>query len=257
MNITIAIDSLKGSLSSLEAGHAIEEGIRRVYKDAAVNVRPLADGGEGTVEALACGMGGTLETVTVTGPMGRPVDCQYGILPESGTAIIEMSGAAGITLVPDAEKDPMKTTTFGVGEVIRAAIQKGCRRFIVGIGGSATNDGGAGMLQALGYGILDRDGNQILREPRGWHRSHPSPPSTSCRSFRNVPSGSPATSITPSAAPGEPAPSMVPRREPMKPWSRSWTGDLPILQRSPGNGIPRQTRSFQAQGAAGGLALPF
>ena len=161
MNITIAIDSLKGSLSSLEAGHAIEEGIRRVYKDAAVNVRPLADGGEGTVEALACGMGGTLETVTVTGPMGRPVDCQYGILPESGTAIIEMSGAAGITLVPDAEKDPMKTTTFGVGEVIRAAIQKGCRRFIVGIGGSATNDGGAGMLQALGYGILDRDGNQI------------------------------------------------------------------------------------------------
>lgn len=143
MNITIAIDSLKGSLSSLEAGHAIEEGIRRVYKDAAVNVRPLADGGEGTVEALACGMGGTLETVTVTGPMGRPVDCQYGILPESGTAIIEMSGAAGITLVPDAEKDPMKTTTFGVGEVIRAAIQKGCRRFIVGIGGSATNDGGA------------------------------------------------------------------------------------------------------------------
>lgn len=161
MNVTIAIDSLKGSLSSLEAGHAIEEGIRRVYKSASVNVRPLADGGEGTVEALACGMGGKLETVTVTGPLGAPVECQYGILPESGTAIIEMSGAAGITLVPDAEKDPMKTTTFGVGEVIRAAIQKGCRRFIVGIGGSATNDGGTGMLQALGYGILDRDGKQI------------------------------------------------------------------------------------------------
>ena len=161
MNVTIAIDSLKGSLSSLEAGHAIEEGIRRVYKNASVNVRPLADGGEGTVEALACGMGGRLETVTVTGPLGAPVECQYGILPESGTAILEMSGAAGITLVPEAEKDPMKTTTFGVGEVIRAAIQKGCRRFIVGIGGSATNDGGTGMLQALGYGILDRDGNQI------------------------------------------------------------------------------------------------
>ena len=150
MNITIAIDSLKGSLSSLEAGHAIEEGIRRVYKDAAVNVRPLADGGEGTVEALACGMGGTLETVTVTGPMGRPVDCQYGILPESGTAIIEMSGAAGITLVPDAEKDPMKTTTFGVGEVIRAAIQKGCRRFIVGIGGSASAVGAPEAAAAAG-----------------------------------------------------------------------------------------------------------
>ena len=167
MNITIAIDSLKGSLSSLEAGHAIEEGIRRVYKDAAVNVRPLADGGEGTVEALACGMGGTLETVTVTGPMGRPVDCQYGILPESGTAIIEMSGAAGITLVPDAEKDPMKATTFGVGQVIRSAIQKGCRRFIVGIGGSATNDGGVGMLQALGYAFLDKDGKQVLPGARG------------------------------------------------------------------------------------------
>lgn len=170
MNITIAIDSLKGSLSSLEAGHAIEEGIRRVYKDAAVHVRPLADGGEGTVEALACGMGGTLETATVTGPLGTPVECQYGILPESGTAIIEMSGAAGITLVPDAEKDPMKTTTFGVGEVIRAAINKGCRRFIVGIGGSATNDGGAGMLQALGYGLLDREGKQIPPGAQGLAR---------------------------------------------------------------------------------------
>ena len=218
MNITIAIDSLKGSLSSLEAGHAIEEGIRRVYKDAAVNVRPLADGGEGTVEALACGMGGTLETVTVTGPMGRPVDCQYGILPESGTAIIEMSGAAGITLVPDAEKECSRPWDMGSWT------------------GTETRS---------------------LREPRVWHRSHPSPPSTSCRSFRNVPSGSPATSITPSAAPGEPAPSMVPRREPMKPWSRSWTGGLPILQRSPGNGIPRQTRSFQAQEPPADWALPF
>ena len=92
MNVTIAIDSLKGSLSSLEAGHAIEEGIRRVYKSASVNVRPLADGGEGTVEALACGMGGRLETVTVTGPLGIPVECQYGILPESGTAIRDHPG---------------------------------------------------------------------------------------------------------------------------------------------------------------------
>ena len=167
MNVTIAIDSLKGSLSSLEAGRAIEEGIRRVYKSASVNVRPLADGGEGTVEALACGMGGKLETVTVTGPLGVPVECQYGILPESGTAILEMSGAAGITLVPDAEKDPMKTTTFGVGEVIRAAIQKGCRRFIVGIGGSATNDGGVGMLQALGYGFLDSQGQPVARGAQG------------------------------------------------------------------------------------------
>lgn len=161
MNVTIAIDSLKGSLSSLEAGRAIEQGIKAVYPDASVSVRPLADGGEGTVEALVLGMGGNLESVTVTGPLGDPVACQYGILPETKTAIVEMSGAAGITLVPSASRNPLKTTTYGVGEVICDAIKKGCRRFIVGIGGSATNDGGIGMLQALGFGILDHSGNQV------------------------------------------------------------------------------------------------
>lgn len=161
MKVTIAIDSLKGSLSSLEAGHAIETGIKNVYPDADVHVRPLADGGEGTVEALTIGMGGELETITVTGPHGRPVSCQYGIIRENHTAIMEMATAAGITLVTEDERNPLKTTTYGVGEMILDAIQKGCRRFIVGIGGSATNDGGVGMLQALGYDFLDADGQPI------------------------------------------------------------------------------------------------
>ena len=161
MKVTIAIDSLKGSLSSLEAGHAIEAGIKNVYPDAEICVRPLADGGEGTVEALTIGMGGELETITVTGPHGRPVSCQYGIIKETNTAIMEMATAAGITLVSGEERNPLKTTTYGVGEMILDAIRKGCRRFIVGIGGSATNDGGIGMLQAMGYDFLDADGQAI------------------------------------------------------------------------------------------------
>lgn len=167
MIITVAIDSLKGSLSSLEAGAAIRDGIHNVYPDAEVRVRPLADGGEGTVEALVAGMGGKLETVTVTGPLGHPVACAYGILEETRTAIVEMSGAAGITLVPESERNPLHTTTYGVGEVIRDAISKGCRRFIVGIGGSATNDGGIGMLQALGYGMLTENGTPVPAGAKG------------------------------------------------------------------------------------------
>ena len=161
MRAVIAIDSLKGSLSSIEAGQAIAEGIRKADAKADVVIRPLADGGEGTVEALVCGMNGTLQHVKVTGPLGETVVCEYGIIAETKTAVIEMSGAAGITLVPDAKKNPLYTTTYGVGEVIRDAIEKGCRRFIVGIGGSATNDGGIGMLQALGYGFLNKDGQQV------------------------------------------------------------------------------------------------
>lgn len=167
MKVVVSIDSLKGSLSSLEAGDAIREGIIKAIPEAEVVVRPLADGGEGTVEALALGMGGKLEVVDVTGPLGSKVACTYGILEESKTAIMEMSGAAGITLVPEADRNPLYTTTYGVGEVIKDAIAKGCRHFIVGIGGSATNDGGIGMLQALGFGILDKDGNQVPFGARG------------------------------------------------------------------------------------------
>lgn len=167
MKVVVAIDSLKGSLSSLEAGSAISEGIHRALKDAEVIVRPLADGGEGTVEALALGMNGRIEKIKVTGPLGHPVEAAYGIIDETHTAIIEMSAAAGITLISEQERNPLDTTTFGVGEMIKDAIKKGCRHFIVGIGGSATNDGGIGMLQALGFGFLDVDGNQVSYGAKG------------------------------------------------------------------------------------------
>ena len=159
MKVAIAIDSFKGSLSSVEAGNAVAEGIKRAVPDAECVVRPLADGGEGTVEALAAGLGGELRKVEVTGPAGRSVVATYGVV--GTTAIMEMAQAAGITLVSGNEKNPLHTTTFGVGEMILDAVKHGCRRFIVGIGGSATNDAGAGMLQALGFGLLDADGKQI------------------------------------------------------------------------------------------------
>ena len=161
MRVVVAIDSFKGSMSSLEAGEAISKGIRNAHMDAEVEIRPLADGGEGTVEALSIGMGGGLINVDVTGPVGRKVNAVYGIVDSSKTAIIEMSQAAGITLVSGDEKNPLYTTTFGVGELIKDAINKGCRHFVVGIGGSATNDCGIGMLQALGYEFLDKEGKQV------------------------------------------------------------------------------------------------
>lgn len=167
MKIVVATDSFKGSLSSLEAGTIIKRSIEKIMPDATVCVRPLADGGEGTVEALTLGMGGKLENISVTGPLGKTVKCVYGILENSRTAIIEMSGAAGITLVPEQYRNPLNTTTYGVGEVIKDAISKKCRHFIIGIGGSATNDGGIGMLQALGYDILDQNGKQVSFGAKG------------------------------------------------------------------------------------------
>ena len=167
MKVTVAIDSLKGSLTSMEAGYAISEGITRVFPDAEVCVRPLADGGEGTVEALVKGMDGIYKKVKVSGPLGDKVEATYGIIEETKTAIIEMSQAAGITLVPEEKRNPLYTTTYGVGEMIIDAIQNGCRRFIVGIGGSATNDGGVGMLQALGYQFTNALGEEIADGARG------------------------------------------------------------------------------------------
>lgn len=167
MKAVIAIDSLKGSLTSMEAGAAVAEGIRRADANAEVYISPLADGGEGTVEALVCGMHGAMCNVTVTGALGNPVDCQYGMIEKTKTAMIEMSGAAGLTQVPGDRRNPLYTTTYGVGEVIRDAVGRGCRRFIIGIGGSATNDGGIGMLQALGFGLLDREGQQVPLGAKG------------------------------------------------------------------------------------------
>lgn len=157
MKIVIAIDSLKGSLSSMEAGHAIEQGIRNVLPETKVLVKPLADGGEGTTEALVEGLGGDMVQVQVHGPLETPVNAAYGVIGESNTAIMEMAAAAGIILV-GKDKRPLDATTYGVGEMIRDAITRGCREFIIGIGGSATNDGGIGMLTALGYEFLDAEG---------------------------------------------------------------------------------------------------
>ena len=164
MKAIIAIDSFKGSMDSLEAGMAAAEGLRAAYPEAETLVYPLADGGEGTVQALVNGLSGKLEKVAVTGPLGELVECEYGILANdagAAPAIIEMAGAAGVTLLMPEQRNPLYTTTYGVGEVIKDAIAKGCRKFIVGIGGSATNDCGIGMLQALGAEFLDEGGKQV------------------------------------------------------------------------------------------------
>lgn len=163
MKIVVAIDSLKNSLTSMEAGKAIAQGIYNAFgtEDVQVVVKPLADGGEGTVEALAEGLHGELDSVSVHGPLSSAVTCPYAYIPQSKTAVIEMAGAAGIGLVPDAQRNPLETTTYGVGEVIHHAIKQGVRHFIIGIGGSATSDCGLGMLQALGYVFKDSDGNPV------------------------------------------------------------------------------------------------
>lgn len=161
MKVVVAIDSLKGSLSSMEAGNAIKEGILRVKPEAEIIVKPLADGGEGTTDALLEGLGGEKINLSVTGPMGKPVNTYYGYLPLTKTAIMEMASAAGITLVLESEKNPMLATTYGLGEMIKHAVLKGCRDFVIGIGGSATNDGGIGMLTALGYEFMDKDRKMV------------------------------------------------------------------------------------------------
>ena len=166
MKVVVAIDSFKGSLTSLEAGEAVREGVLKADRDAEVIIRPLADGGEGTVEALAIGLGGEMIEAEVTGPIGTPVTAKYCIVKGS-TAVIEMAQAAGLPLVPAELRDPMNTTTYGVGELILDAIKRGCRAFIVGIGGSATNDGGTGMLSALGFEFLDKNGAPIAQGARG------------------------------------------------------------------------------------------
>lgn len=158
MKIVVAIDSFKGSLSSMEAGNACKEGILKAAK-AEVVVKPLADGGEGTTEAFVEGMGGDWVNIQVMGPLGNPVNASYGILSESKMAVIEMAAAAGI--VVEKQKDVKAATTYGVGEMIRSAVQNGCRNFLIGIGGSATNDCGLGMLTALGVRFYSADGTPV------------------------------------------------------------------------------------------------
>lgn len=165
MKITIAIDSFKGCLTSIEAGNAVANGIKKVYRDAEIHVHPIADGGEGTVEAVISACSGDIRTVTVCDPLCRPVDSHYGIANQ--TAFIEMAAASGITLISPEEREPMDTTTFGVGELIKDAVDQGIRSFVIGIGGSATNDGGIGMLSALGFEFLDKNGKAVPLGAKG------------------------------------------------------------------------------------------
>lgn len=160
MKVVVAIDSFKGSLTSIEAGNAAKKGILNACQ-ADVVVKPLADGGEGTTEALISGLGGEFVAVEVTGPLGRKTTARYGIMDDGKTAVMEMAEASGIILLKQEELNPWEATTYGVGEMIRDAVGHGCRKFIVGIGGSATTDGGVGMLQALGVEFLDSEENPI------------------------------------------------------------------------------------------------
>src|SRR5579864_1763644 len=161
MRIVIAPQSLKGSLTAAEAGQAIARGVRAVYPRAEIAIVPVADGGEGTVQALVDATGGEIVQQIVTGPLGEPVIAFFGLLGDGRTAAIEMAASAGLPLVPPERRDPRISTTYGVGELILAALDYGSRHFIIGIGGSATNDGGAGMAQALGAALLAKDGTEL------------------------------------------------------------------------------------------------
>lgn len=161
MKIIIAPDSFKGSLTSIEVSDAIELGIKEVSPHAEIVKIPIADGGEGTVQCLVSATGGKIFHKEVTGPLGSKVLAYYGVLGDGKTGVIEMAAASGLPLVPENKRNPLITTTYGTGELIKATLDRGCSKLIIGIGGSATNDGGAGMLQALGVRLLDEEGKDI------------------------------------------------------------------------------------------------
>ncbi|MGB0068233.1 MAG: glycerate kinase [Isosphaeraceae bacterium] len=165
MRVVIAPDKFKGSLTALEAAEAMARGLSRVDPSAEIDRVPMADGGEGTVAALVAATGGSYRTVTVTGPLGDPVVASFGLLGDGRTAVLEMASASGLWLVPPALRDPLRATTRGTGQLLLAALKAGARSVIVGIGGSATNDGGAGLGQALGFRLLDTHGREL--EPGG------------------------------------------------------------------------------------------
>jgi glycerate kinase len=164
MKIVVAPDKFKGSLTAAEAAAAIARGVRRVLPRAEILLAPIADGGEGTMLALVKATRGKVIRRRVVGPLGNTVTASFGIFGDNKTrrtAIIEMAEASGLKLVPPAKRNPLITTTYGTGQLIRAAVELGCKKIIVAIGGSATNDAGAGMAQALGWQLLDANGNQI------------------------------------------------------------------------------------------------
>lgn len=161
MRIVVAPDSFKGSVSAVDTANAIEKGIHQVFPDSEVIKLPIADGGEGTVEALVMATDGQIITKHVVGPLGDTVEAIWGIMGDGETAVIEMASASGLPLVPEDKKDPRIATTYGTGELIKAALDRGLRKIIIGIGGSATNDGGSGMAQALGVKFLDAKGHEL------------------------------------------------------------------------------------------------
>ncbi|GAB6263354.1 glycerate kinase [Photobacterium sp. R1] len=163
MKIIIAPDSYKESLTAMEVADAIERGFRQVMPDADYHKLPMADGGEGTVRSLVDATGGQIIHQHVTGPLGNQVEAFYGLLGDGKTAVIEMAAASGLHLVPMHERNPLLTTSYGTGELIKATLEQHIEHLIIGIGGSATNDGGAGMLQALGVRCLDQHGQEIGR----------------------------------------------------------------------------------------------
>lgn len=161
MKITLAFDSFKGSLTSLQVADAFEEGFRSVICDCEVLKLPIADGGEGTAAALVSALGGTMVETIVNDPLGRKITAHYGVIDNGATAVIEMAEASGLTLLAPSERNPLNTSTEGFGQLILDALQRGCRRLFLGIGGSATNDAGTGMMQALGFRFLDSYGNEL------------------------------------------------------------------------------------------------
>ncbi|MGB4876890.1 MAG: glycerate kinase, partial [Candidatus Competibacter sp.] len=161
MRVVVAPDSYKGSVSAVAVAQAMERGIRQVFPTAQVCKIPIADGGEGTVEALITATNGQLRQTQVTGPLGDPVTAQWGILGDGKTAVVEMAAASGLPLLTTEQRNPRITTTFGTGELLRAALDVGLRKIILGIGGSATNDGGVGLAQALGIRFTGDDGAEL------------------------------------------------------------------------------------------------
>ena len=161
MKVIITPDSFKGSLTAIEVAEAIEEGVKSVFHDAETIKIPLADGGEGTVQCLVNATAGKILQQEVINPLGKKINASYGILGDQKTAVIEMAEASGITLISPEERNPLITTTYGTGQLIKAALDQGCRKMIIGIGGSATNDAGAGMVQALGVRLLDKQAKEI------------------------------------------------------------------------------------------------
>lgn len=166
MRVVVAIDSFKGSLSTFQAGQAVADGVKRAVPSAETLVCPIADGGEGTALAITTATGGRVCKLSVCGPLGKSVNAEYGVTP-NGTVVVEIATAAGLTLVDEKSRNPLNTTTYGVGEIIANAVENGYRKFVVGLGGSATNDGGVGMLQALGFEFLDEKGEQIPYGAKG------------------------------------------------------------------------------------------